>query len=251
MTTPIERDPMKKTGDALRAAPLEIEESLPLEWSGFINSRNTVASGPACDNMTISAHPSEVELTNAPSDTWQKGEYRNAFVLSQPITMPTGDRVLVIQGKPDWENIQGSCGIWAHATGVFDTQGVMVPDGFAGGASGFAWMGNLSSRILRGWTYQQAEGWSPNLRCFGRAPVYHHDLVEIRITRETTLFVVNGTIVKKAKTNIQTPAIVTQIWLDNYAIGLPFKIGYGKVTRHQIGRFHGISAFYGRSQSAR
>lgn len=220
-------------------------QDIPITWEYFINYGDAVIRDKLFRTMRIkTTSPSTVSLTNDPDSFWKKGEYRNAFVLSQALEIPTDERILVVTGQVFLEYVQGTTGLWLHATGIFNDSGEMVKQGFVGGAAGFSWIGTLSFPLLRGWTYQQAEGWKPNLRCFGKARIENGDFVTLRVTKNVTTFIVNGTVIKHVKTNIATPSVVLQLWLDNDAIGPLFQVRVGKVTNNQKSMFTYLHAYY-------
>lgn len=219
-------------------------QDIPISWNRYFNGDDRIVSGSSFNTMSIGADQTEVVLINNPDLSWLKNEYQNAFVLSQPIAIPEDDRILVVRGKVRINNVQGTTGLWLHATGIFNNQGGMITDGFAGGASGFGYVGPLSFQLWRGWRFQQAEGWKPNLLCFGKTHIKNGDFLELRVTKKVTMFIVNTWAVKQWKTNIATPDVVIQLWLDNYVIGPFFQIGVGKITKNQKSTFFNVHASY-------
>jgi hypothetical protein len=228
------------------APPLTINQEIPIQWvTQCIDGDFTIVCDQDFDNMSINATPEAVTLTNDPDPNWQEGEYRNAFTLSQALNIQQGGEILVIKGRLNTQSVVGTTGLWVHLDGIFDENGQLLTDGFVGGAAGFSYSGSLNAPNLQGWAYQQVEGWFPNFFCSSwNVNIVNNDNLELRITNETTQFIINDTIVNECDTNYAAPDVVIQFWLDNYAVGPLFQIEVGDVTTNQVAAYSDLGVYY-------
>lgn len=241
------------------AAELEVIEEIALEWPVqcfdadhlYENVDQDVHCGAEYDNMTIEIEDEQITLTHAPDPDYMEGEYRNVFLLSQPMTIPDNGDMLVVRGRMDIDNIQGSTGIWLHLAELFASDGSILSNGggFAGGAAGSTLAGSLSAGIQQGWRVSQVDGWDPVLQCFiAQSGLKNGDMFEMRVTRERTQFVLNDQQIGDCKTRFDEPELMIQLWVDNLVGKTFFDVAFEATDVVQTSVYSELSAFIAREK---
>ena len=249
--------------DPVPATELEVVREIPVSWPvqcfdadfKYEDPEFQVHCGSEYDNMSIEIEDDgTVTLRNNPDPDFKEDEYRNAFLLSNPLPIPDNGDMLVVRGRMTANNVEGSTGLWVHLAELFDEHGSILNqgEGFVGGAAGIGYTGNKSAESQQGWRIGEAEGWGVSfLTCYlGDTGLKNGDLIEMRITPKTTQFIINNMLVEECSDTFEyeRPELTFQLWLDNFTVSRFFDVGYADIESNQSAVYNDIAAFIAREK---